>query len=150
LLFNCRNAIITQAQGVAITGKTTDQATGEPLPRVTIMVRGTTVGTTSLADGTYSLPVPIKNIQASASSRLDLGTYAVGLSYFDQKNTADTYIYYKRYTLRANTSLNIRKFLKFSENLQVSYNKTRPIGNNPGSAWVMPSIVPVYDIIVNP
>jgi TonB-dependent SusC/RagA subfamily outer membrane receptor len=58
LLFNCRNAIIAQAQGVAITGKTTDQATGEPLPRVTIMVRGTTVGTTSLAGGTYSLPVP--------------------------------------------------------------------------------------------
>jgi TonB-dependent starch-binding outer membrane protein SusC len=98
---------------------------------------------------TYS-PVPTKNIQASASSRSDLGTYAVGLSYFDQKNTADTYSYYKRYTLRANTSLNIRKFLKFGENLQVSYNKTRPIGNNPGSAWVMPSIVPVYDIIVNP
>jgi hypothetical protein len=49
---------LSQAQGVAITGKTTDQATGEPFPGVTIMVRGTTVGTTSLADGTYSLPVP--------------------------------------------------------------------------------------------
>ena len=38
--------------------KTTDQATGEPLPGVTIMVRGTTIGTTSLADATYRLPVP--------------------------------------------------------------------------------------------
>ena len=95
-------------------------------------------------------PAPVRNISLSASGGSDNGTYAIGLNYFDQKNTADTYSYYKRYTLRVNTSLNVKKFLKIGENLQVSYNETRPTGNNPGSAWAIPSVLPVYDIMGNP
>lgn len=48
---------LVQAQGVVITGKTTD-ASGEPLPGVTILVKGTTVGAISGMDGTYRLTVP--------------------------------------------------------------------------------------------
>ena len=48
---------LIQAQVVVITGKTTDQS-GEPLPGVTVLVKGTTVGAISGADGTYRLTVP--------------------------------------------------------------------------------------------
>jgi TonB-linked SusC/RagA family outer membrane protein len=49
---------LLQAQGVQITGKVTSAETGQPLPGVSIVVKGTTVGTTSGFDGTYKLTVP--------------------------------------------------------------------------------------------
>lgn len=49
---------LLQAQGVQITGKVTSAETGQPLPGVSIVVKGTTVGTTSGVDGTYKLTVP--------------------------------------------------------------------------------------------
>jgi TonB-linked SusC/RagA family outer membrane protein len=49
---------LLHAQGVVISGKTTDKATGEALPGVTVLVKGTTVGATSLADGTYRVTAP--------------------------------------------------------------------------------------------
>ena len=94
-------------------------------------------------------PAPIKSLQTTASGGSDHGTYAVGLSYFDQKNTSDKYSYYTRYTIRANTTLNIKKFLRFGENLQVSYNEGRDV-SSPSTAWTMQAILPVYDIMGNP
>lgn len=41
-----------------VTGKVTSQEDQSPLPGVNIFVKGTTVGTTTAADGTYSLEVP--------------------------------------------------------------------------------------------
>ncbi|MFD2248547.1 SusC/RagA family TonB-linked outer membrane protein [Pontibacter ruber] len=46
------------AQTRAITGTVTDASTNQPLPGVTVLVKGTTVGTATGADGTYSLNVP--------------------------------------------------------------------------------------------
>lgn len=43
------------AQNNEITGKVTDQLSGEPLPGVTIVVEGTTVGTTTDFDGNYKI-----------------------------------------------------------------------------------------------
>lgn len=40
-----------------ITGLVTDKATGDPLPQVTILVKGTTTGTTTDFDGNYSISV---------------------------------------------------------------------------------------------
>ncbi len=48
---------VVMAQGVTISGKTTD-ANGEAMPGVTVQVKGTTTGTVSQADGTYRLSVP--------------------------------------------------------------------------------------------
>ena len=48
---------VLMAQGVTISGKTTD-ANGEAMPGVTIQVKGTTTGTVSQADGSYKLSVP--------------------------------------------------------------------------------------------
>jgi TonB-linked SusC/RagA family outer membrane protein len=91
-------------------------------------------------------PAPVNSVQLSASGGSDNGRYAVGLSYFNQENTANAHGYYTRYTLRANTALDIRKWFTIGENIQVSYNETIPQGGNASSAWTMPSIVPVYDV----
>ena len=44
-----------------ITGKVTDVTTGEALPGVTIVIRGTTTGVASDLDGSYSIDVPSSN-----------------------------------------------------------------------------------------
>jgi TonB-linked SusC/RagA family outer membrane protein len=53
-----------------ITGKVTDDK-GNPLPNVSVLVRGTTTGTTTNADGTYSLTVPA-NAKALVFSSVDM------------------------------------------------------------------------------
>jgi TonB-dependent starch-binding outer membrane protein SusC len=45
-------------QQVVVNGRVTDAASGEPLPGATIIVQGTTTGTTTDIQGTYSIPVP--------------------------------------------------------------------------------------------
>lgn len=46
------------AQQTTIRGTVTDSQTGEPLPSVNILVKGTSIGTATNADGTYKLQVP--------------------------------------------------------------------------------------------
>ncbi len=46
------------AQEVAITGRITDGSTGESLPGVNILLKGTSAGTTTDLDGRFSLPAP--------------------------------------------------------------------------------------------
>jgi len=46
------------AQVRAVTGTVTDANTNQPLPGVTVLVQGTTVGTATGADGTYTINVP--------------------------------------------------------------------------------------------
>ncbi|MHC2992049.1 TonB-dependent receptor [Pontibacter sp. HJ8] len=46
------------AQGKTVTGKVTDQATGQGLPGVAVLVKGTSSGTATGADGSYSINVP--------------------------------------------------------------------------------------------
>jgi len=41
-----------------VTGTVTDASTGEPLPGVIVLVKGTTIGIYSGADGTYNIGVP--------------------------------------------------------------------------------------------
>ena len=50
-------AVQALAQQRTITGKVTDEK-GNPVANVSVLVRGTTTGTTSKADGTYSLAIP--------------------------------------------------------------------------------------------
>ena len=47
-----------QAQDRTVSGKVTDRTTSQGLPGVTVLAKGTTVGTTSNADGGFSLSVP--------------------------------------------------------------------------------------------
>jgi TonB-dependent starch-binding outer membrane protein SusC len=46
------------AQDKVISGKVTDQVSGDALPGVSVVVKGTAAGTATAADGTYSLPLP--------------------------------------------------------------------------------------------
>jgi TonB-linked SusC/RagA family outer membrane protein len=46
------------AQTKTISGVVTEAANGEPMPGVTVMIKGTTVGTITMIDGTYNLSVP--------------------------------------------------------------------------------------------
>jgi TonB-linked SusC/RagA family outer membrane protein len=55
-----------------ITGKVTDDK-GNPLPNVSVVVKGTTAGTSTRADGTYSLTVPA-NGKTLVFSSVDMAT----------------------------------------------------------------------------
>jgi len=46
------------AQNRAISGRVTDRQSGDGLPGVTVLLRGTTVGVSTNSDGTYTLSVP--------------------------------------------------------------------------------------------
>lgn len=46
------------AKSHKVTGKVTDEKTGQPIPGVTIQIKGTTSGTLTGIDGTFSLEVP--------------------------------------------------------------------------------------------
>ncbi|WP_423129951.1 SusC/RagA family TonB-linked outer membrane protein [Gaoshiqia sp. Z1-71] len=50
-------ASVSYAQVVSLSGRVTDQSTGEPLPGVTVVVKGTTIGTITNFDGEYTLVV---------------------------------------------------------------------------------------------
>ncbi len=53
---------LARQQQIIITGRVTDEHTGESLPGVSIVIQGTTTGVTSDADGNYRINVP--NMQA--------------------------------------------------------------------------------------
>lgn len=50
-------AITSSAQNISVTGVVTDASTGEPIPFAFCQVKGTTKGSSSDADGRYSIPV---------------------------------------------------------------------------------------------
>src|SRR4051812_7738451 len=58
LLFTVQFAI---AQTTTVTGKVTDQVGGAPLANVSVVVKGTTTGVTTGADGGFSIAVPNRN-----------------------------------------------------------------------------------------
>src|SRR6056297_3701603 len=47
-----------QLMAQTVTGKVADNTTGEVLPGVNIVVKGTTIGTSTFADGSFELNVP--------------------------------------------------------------------------------------------
>ena len=55
LVFLTMVPALTFAQNQTITGIVTDNATGDPLPGVTIIIKGTTTGTVTMVDGEYSI-----------------------------------------------------------------------------------------------
>lgn len=64
-----------QAQNRTLTGKVTDEK-GNPVVGASVLVKGTTIGTTSKEDGQYSLAVP-SNAKELVISALNLGTKEV-------------------------------------------------------------------------
>ena len=56
------------AQDRSISGQVTDRANGQGLPGVTVLVKGTTIGTSTNAEGNYTLSVPASATTLSFSS----------------------------------------------------------------------------------
>jgi TonB-linked SusC/RagA family outer membrane protein len=71
------SALQLQAQNRTITGKITDE-TGKAIPGASVLVKGTTLGTNTKEDGTYSLSIPTsinfgkKEINLSSSNDLSI------------------------------------------------------------------------------
>jgi TonB-linked SusC/RagA family outer membrane protein len=97
---------------------------------------------------------PIQNHQIGLSGGTDKGQYSMSANYFDQQGTI-IHTFYKRYTVRANSSYNVRPWLRFGENF--SYTWSKDLGRSPeGSestvySWTYRSSpwVPVYDVAGN-
>lgn len=62
-----------------VSGKVSDQATGEAIPGVSILAKGTTVGTSTAIDGTYRLNVPA-NSSTLVFSFVGFGTKEVPIN----------------------------------------------------------------------
>jgi TonB-linked SusC/RagA family outer membrane protein len=74
---------------------------------------------------------PMQSHQVSLQGGSDKGQYNMSVGYFDQDGTVIE-TYYKRYTARANSSYNIRPWLRFGENL--SYTWTKDLGRSPNTS----------------
>jgi len=55
------SANLKQQQDI-ITGRVTDATTGEPLPGANVVISGTTMGTVTLEDGSYSISIPDRDV----------------------------------------------------------------------------------------
>lgn len=97
---------------------------------------------------------PVQSHQLGVSGGSPVGNYALSLSLFDQKSTVAKTSGFTRYTLRSNSSFNIKKHIRVGENIQVTYSSIKgnekPIGSGAVAAWVMSPIIPLYDIMGNP
>jgi TonB-linked SusC/RagA family outer membrane protein len=71
---------------------------------------------------------PMESHQISLQGGSDKGQYNMSVGYFDQKGTVIE-TFYTRYTARANSSYNIRPWLRFGENF--SYTWTKDLGRSP-------------------
>lgn len=92
----------------------------------------------------------IQSHQLSANGGTDKMNYSVGLNYFNQQGTFKN-TGYDRYTLRTNTTFKPKTWLRFGENLQVSWeNRLGGEQRGEGGAWSqayrMVPYIPVYDI----
>ncbi|MBD3749987.1 MAG: TonB-dependent receptor [Sphingobacteriales bacterium] len=95
---------------------------------------------------------PINSHTVTASGGQDKSNYLLSLNAFDQQGTL-TNTYLKRYSMRANTTYNIKDKIRVGENAYIFYRDARgtPAGNqsegNPISfAYRQQPIIPVFDI----
>ena len=92
-----------------------------------------------------------QNHQITLSGGSDKGSYLFSANIYDQKGT-QIETFYKRYTVRTNTSFNIRPWLRFGENMTFAYmrdnGRDAGTGEGTGYSYTYRSSpwVPVYDI----
>src|SRR5664279_3765013 len=67
-----------QAQQKTITGKVTDEK-GDAVPNATVVIKGTTVATTTATDGTFSISVP-QNARSLVVTSVSMGTSEIALT----------------------------------------------------------------------
>lgn len=104
-------------------------------------------GNTDWFDEMYN-PAPVQSVRLAASGGNDVAIFALTAGYHDRRNISDEYSYFRRYTLRANSSVQIA-FLKIGENFQFTFREGRIAGQG-DAAWRAQPLMPVYDIAGNP
>lgn len=67
------------AQNVVFKGKVTDSVNGDPLPYASIIVKGTTIGTTTDMDGNFKLVIPLQE-ETVVISYIGYDTYSTAIS----------------------------------------------------------------------
>lgn len=93
----------------------------------------------------------MQNHQVSLAGGTEKGQYNMSANYYENKGTI-IHSYYKRYQVRANTSFNVRPWLRFGENLTYAFTKDVGLAHNSDEAspysWTYRSSpwVPVRDI----
>lgn len=93
----------------------------------------------------------MQNHQLSVAGGTEKGQYNLSANYFKQDGTVIE-SYYQRYQVRANTSFNVRDWLRVGENLTYAYTKDNGLNPNGSESnpysWVYRASpwVPVYDI----
>jgi TonB-dependent starch-binding outer membrane protein SusC len=98
-------------------------------------------------------PAPWTQHTLSASAATDKSSYYFSFSYLDQQGTLiDTYL--KRYSLRANTTFNVKDHVRIGENAYIFYKENPSFTNqNEGNAisfaYRIPPLIPVYDVMGN-
>jgi TonB-linked SusC/RagA family outer membrane protein len=94
-------------------------------------------------------PAPIQSHTISAAGGGDKSTYYFSMGYYDQKGTfLNTYL--KRYSIKVNTTFNIKDNIRIGENLYMFYKdnpRTDVLGEtNIAATYREQPIIPVYDI----
>lgn len=90
-----------------------------------------------------------QNHNLSVSGATDKSTYAVSFGYLNDKGTLLN-SYFERYSLRVNTSFKVQPWLRFGENLSLSYasqnSETRGATNDIAALYELSPLLPKYDI----
>jgi TonB-dependent starch-binding outer membrane protein SusC len=96
---------------------------------------------------------PITQHTVSASYANDKSSYYFSLGYMDDEGTLiNTYL--KRYSVRANTTFNVKDHIRIGENAYIVYKSNPQITNqNEGNvislSYRIPPLIPVYDVVGN-
>ena len=92
----------------------------------------------------------IQSHQLTASGGSEKGVYSLGLNYYDQEGIVK-YTKYQRYSFRANSEFNIKKFFKIGENFTLTRSQNHSAGNQEegwglSMAYRMVPWIPIYDV----
>ncbi|TPE44036.1 SusC/RagA family TonB-linked outer membrane protein [Pontibacter mangrovi] len=96
-------------------------------------------------------PASIMSHNVGVSGGGEMGSFYFGANYFNQEGTLKN-TFYKRYTVRANSTYNLAQNVRIGENLAYSIINSRRVGggeNMINMAYREQTIIPVYDIMGN-
>ncbi|MCX2739526.1 SusC/RagA family TonB-linked outer membrane protein [Pontibacter anaerobius] len=96
-------------------------------------------------------PASITSHNLAVSGGGDMGNYYFSANYFDQQGVLEN-TYFKRFTVRANSTYNVGKNVRVGENLAYSVIDNPRINGNESPinmAYRQQTIIPVYDIMGN-
>lgn len=94
-----------------------------------------------------------QNYQLTLSGATDKSSYAITFNYYDDKGVI-LKTKFKRYSIRTNTDIKIKPWLRVGENIEFSYSETSGIPNHSNNnvvtdLYTRSPLIPVYDVAGN-